>query len=252
MCLLKGDLDILTALLTESEGVGDEVDTEQQEANPLEQEEDFDSLFDDDNNEEEEYKESVEEDGQHVGAEDQRSDLFGDVDDIEIEEEAKENDSKEECKTLNKSREDLQGLFLYFSPNVQFWLMCPNVQMKINISFSEELRRMQEQMQRLQQQLEASQKVSTSSLVSGETPEKSAGPKPVIPDQSRVKSTTASQKTRAKAGNNTHLVIMCTTHKETGSCLCKNVKESLFPFQQHLHPLPPERLSKSPLFFSMN
>lgn len=252
MCLLKGDLDILTSLLTESEDVGDEVDTEEQEANPLEQEEDFDSLFDDDNNEEEEYKESVGEDGQHVAAEDQLSDLFGDVDDIEIEEEAKENDSKEESKTLNKSREDLQGVFLCFSPNVQFWLICPNVQMHINVSFSEELRRMQEQMQRLQQQLEASQKGSNSSLVSGETPEKSAGPKPVIPDQSRAKSATASQKTRAKAGNNTHLVIMCTTHKETGSCLCKNVKESLFPFQQRLHPLPPERLSKSPLFFLMN
>lgn len=103
----------MTALLTESEGVGGDVDTEEQENNPLEQEEDFDSLFDDDN-EEEEYRESVEEDGQHPGAGDEVSGLFGDVDDIEIEEEAQKNGSEEERETLNKSREDLQGLFLYF------------------------------------------------------------------------------------------------------------------------------------------
>lgn len=117
----------MTALLTESEGVGDEVDTEEQENNPSEQEEDFDSLFDDDN-EEEEYKESIEEDGQHTAAGDEVSGLFGDVDDIdiEIEEEAQKNGSEEECKTLNKSREDLQGLFLCFLPDVQFWLKCPN------------------------------------------------------------------------------------------------------------------------------
>lgn len=53
------------------------------------------------------------------------SDLFGDVDDIEIEEEAQKNGNEEECKTLNKSREDLQGLCLYFLP-VQFWPICPN------------------------------------------------------------------------------------------------------------------------------
>lgn len=113
MFLSKGDLDILTELLIESEGVGDDVDTEKQQANPIEQEEDFDSLFDDDSNGEEEYKESAEEEGQHMGAEHELSDLFGDVDDIVIEEEAKNNDSKGECKTLNKSREDLQGWFLY-------------------------------------------------------------------------------------------------------------------------------------------
>ena len=104
----------MTELLIESEGVGDEVDTEEQEENPIEQEVDFDSLFDDDNTEEEEYKESVEEEGQHMPTEHELSDLFGDVDDIE--EEVKNNDRKEECKSLNKSREDLQGLFLYFSP----------------------------------------------------------------------------------------------------------------------------------------
>lgn len=113
MVFSKGDLDILTELLIESEGVGDEVDTEEQEANPPEQEEDFESLFDEDSNGEEEYKESAEEEGQHMGTEHELSDLFGDVDDVIIEEEAKNNESKEECKTLNKSREDLQGLFLY-------------------------------------------------------------------------------------------------------------------------------------------
>eukprot|EP00066_Takifugu_rubripes_P022557 XP_011611823.1 PREDICTED: protein MCM10 homolog [Takifugu rubripes] len=164
------DLDVLTALLTESEGFGGEVDTEEQEKNPLEEEEDFDSLFDDDN-EEEEYKESVEEDGQHTGAGDEVSGLFGDVDDIEIEEEAQKNGSEEECKTLNKSREDLQ----------------------------EELRRMQEQMQRLQQQLEASQKVSNPSPGSGQTPEKPSGPTPVLPNQSRAKPTSASQKMGTQA-----------------------------------------------------
>lgn len=116
----------MTALLTESEGVGGEDDPEEQENNPSEQEEDFESLFDDDN-EEEEYKESVEEDdGQDTGAGDDVSALFGDVDDLEIEEEAQKNGSEEECKTLNKSREDLQGLFLYFLADVTFWPISPN------------------------------------------------------------------------------------------------------------------------------
>lgn len=125
MTSFKGDLDILTELLIESEGA----EAEEQEANPAEQEEDFDSLFDDDTNGEEEYKESVEEEGQHMGTEHELSDLFGDVDDIE--EEAKRNDGNKECKTLNKSREDLQGLFLHFSKKkpktnpqvVQVWSM---------------------------------------------------------------------------------------------------------------------------------
>lgn len=115
----------MTALLTESEGFGGDVDAEEQENNPSEQEEDFDSLFDDDN-EEEEYRESVEEDGQHAGAGDQVSALFGDVDDVEVEEEAPKNGSEGECKTLSKSREDLQGLFPYFLPDVEFWPACPN------------------------------------------------------------------------------------------------------------------------------
>lgn len=68
----------------------------------------------------------MEEDGQHTGAGDEVSGLFGDVDDIEIEEEAQKNGSEEECKTLNKSREDLQGSFLYLLPDVQFWPICPN------------------------------------------------------------------------------------------------------------------------------
>uniref|UniRef100_H3CN65 Protein MCM10 homolog n=1 Tax=Tetraodon nigroviridis TaxID=99883 RepID=H3CN65_TETNG len=152
----EGDLDILTELLIESEGA----DAEEQEANPAEQEEDFDSLFDDDNNGEEEYKESeetVEEEGQRVGAEQDLSELFGDVDDIE--EEAKRSDDNKECKTPNKSREDLQ----------------------------EELRRMQEQMQQLQQQLEASQKISSPISPSARTPENPTGPKPVLPKPSRAK-----------------------------------------------------------------
>lgn len=77
---------------------------------------------------------------------------------------------------------------------------------------------MKQQMQRLQQQLETSQKVSNPSSGSGQTPEKPAGPKPVLPNQSRAKSTTASQKMGTQAGNGAHLVITCTVSKETGSC----------------------------------
>lgn len=80
---------------------------------------------------------------------------------------------------------------------------------------------MQEQMQRLQQQLEASQKVSDPSSGSGKNPEKPAGPRPVLPSQSRAKSTTASQKMGTPAGNSAHWLKMCTASKETGSCSCK-------------------------------
>lgn len=84
---------MLTALLVESEGVG-----EDQSNRP--QTDDLDGLFDDDN-EEEEYKEGVEE-------EDMVSDLFGDVDDIENEEKATEGEASEK---LNRSQEELQGLY---------------------------------------------------------------------------------------------------------------------------------------------
>uniref|UniRef100_A0A673B2U3 Protein MCM10 homolog n=1 Tax=Sphaeramia orbicularis TaxID=375764 RepID=A0A673B2U3_9TELE len=85
----EDDLDILTALIEESEGIGGE------------QADDLDGLFDEDNDE---YKDGIEE------TEDTVSDLFGDVDDIENEEsntQGKEG-AEEVSETLNKSKEDLQ------------------------------------------------------------------------------------------------------------------------------------------------
>ncbi|XP_029351311.1 protein MCM10 homolog [Echeneis naucrates] len=87
----EDDLEILTALLAESEGAGEE------------QVDDLDGLFDDDNNEEE-YTEGTDEEGQDV-AEDTVSDLFGDVDDIEKEEKDTRGEASE---SLNRSKEDLQ------------------------------------------------------------------------------------------------------------------------------------------------
>ncbi|XP_010787614.1 LOW QUALITY PROTEIN: protein MCM10 homolog [Notothenia coriiceps] len=87
----EDDLDILTALLAESEGV------EEEQGGP-EQTDDLDGLFDGDDAEEEEYNDGVEEEKQDVA-----TDLFGDVDDIENE--------GEDTKTkdiLDKSKEDLQ------------------------------------------------------------------------------------------------------------------------------------------------
>ncbi|XP_044200039.1 protein MCM10 homolog [Thunnus albacares] len=142
----EDDLDILTSLLAESEGVGEEQEGQQQA-------DDLDDLFD--NDDEEEYKEGVEEEGQDVEPEEALLELFGDVDDIENEERdsAKGKESGGEAsESLNRSKEDLQ----------------------------EELRRMQEQMQRLQQQLEASQTVPTSSSTI-RTAGSSAGPKPTTP-----------------------------------------------------------------------
>ncbi|XP_034382608.1 protein MCM10 homolog isoform X2 [Cyclopterus lumpus] len=144
----EDDLDMLTALLAESEGVHGEQGRQ-------EQADDLDGLFDADGDEEDEYKEGVEEEGPVVRTEDAVSDLFGEVDDIEKEEQdAKRKGSGEEaCESLNRSRVDLQ----------------------------DELRRMQEQMQRLQQQLEASQKVSPSSSAPVLTARSSADPKPMTP-----------------------------------------------------------------------
>ncbi|KAM7377984.1 hypothetical protein PAMA_013070 [Pampus argenteus] len=141
----EDDLDILTALLDESEGVREEQDGQQQA-------DDLDGLFD--NDEEEEYKEGAEEERQDVEPEDELLDLFGDVDDIENEDrDVKGKGSEGEAReSLNRSKEDLQ----------------------------EELKRMQEQMQQLQQQLEMSQKVPTSSSTV-RTAGSPAAPKPTAP-----------------------------------------------------------------------
>ncbi|XP_034719250.1 protein MCM10 homolog isoform X2 [Etheostoma cragini] len=136
----EDDLDILTALLAESEGVDEEQGGQEQADN-------LDDLFDADNDEEEDYKEGVEEEGRDV------SDHFGDVADIETEEEdtKRKESGGEACESLDRSKEDLQ----------------------------DELRRMQEQMQRLQQQLEASQKVSTSSSTPVTAAGSTSVPKPM-------------------------------------------------------------------------
>ncbi|KAF7658348.1 hypothetical protein LDENG_00014030 [Lucifuga dentata] len=164
----EDDLDILTALLAENEGV-------EEEQNGQEQVDDLDGLFDNDDDEEEEFKESAEEDGHNVETEIAASDLFGDVEDIEAEEKGKPSEG-ESCESPDKSREDLQ----------------------------EELRRMQEQMQRLQQQLEASMKVPTSSFTPVKTGGSTAASKPTTPcqppsRQMQVKAIATSQKTKTQA-----------------------------------------------------
>lgn len=95
----------MTALLAESENVGEE-------HNSQEQTDDLDDLFDNEE-EEDEYKEGVEEEEQDAGAEASGSDLFGDVDDIENEEkDTKGNESGGEVpESLDRSKEDLQGLY---------------------------------------------------------------------------------------------------------------------------------------------
>ncbi|XP_041709514.1 protein MCM10 homolog isoform X2 [Coregonus clupeaformis] len=166
------DLDLLTALLAENEA-GEEEQQASQEA-----EDNLDDLFD--NDDDEEYREGLEEDGE--GGEREEEDgavaLFGDVDDIEEEEEVKTQPSGGKAPdNLNKSQEDLQ----------------------------EELRRMQEQMQRLQQQLEASQKssaaTSTPNRVPGtKTPSKPNTPSQGPPKQSSSKPVRPTQKTKPQAG----------------------------------------------------
>ncbi|XP_054480640.1 protein MCM10 homolog isoform X2 [Anoplopoma fimbria] len=165
----EDDLDMLTALLAESEGVAEEKVSQ-------EQADDLDDLFDGDNDEEDEYKEGVEEEDPDVGTEDALSDLFGEVDDIEKEEkDAKRKGSGgEACESLDRSKEDLQ----------------------------DELKRMQEQMQRLQQQLEASQKVPPSSSTPVLTARSSAGPKPMTPKPTPTRKPT-SKLTPAKPASNT-------------------------------------------------
>ncbi|TKS91116.1 Protein MCM10 -like protein [Collichthys lucidus] len=172
LTLREDDLDILTALLVESEGVGDEQDGQ-------EQADDLDGLFDDGDDDEGEYKDGIEEEEERdVQTEDAVSDLFGDVDDIENEDKDAEvkGSGGEASESLNKSKEDLQ----------------------------DELRRMQEQMQRLQQQLEASQKASTSSSTPAKTAGSLASPKPTTPKLNTSKTTqgkpaTATQKTKTQA-----------------------------------------------------
>ncbi|XP_041832865.1 protein MCM10 homolog [Melanotaenia boesemani] len=90
----EDDLDILTALLAENEGVGEE----------QEQTDDLEGLFDEDNDEEE-YREGSEED---VASADVVKDLFGDVDDIENEKTETKEKEAGVCENLNKSKEDLQ------------------------------------------------------------------------------------------------------------------------------------------------
>lgn len=93
----------MTALLAENEGIGEEHDGQEQAG-------DLDGLFDDDN-EEEEYKEGIDEEDQETETKDV-ADLFGDVDDI-INEDGDSKDKASEgeaSESLNKSKEDLQGL----------------------------------------------------------------------------------------------------------------------------------------------
>ncbi len=94
----------MIGLLAENEGVEEERD-DQEPADDLE------GLFDDDN-EQEEYKDGIEEDGRVEEKEDALSDLFGDVDDIEDEEKDTKGKEvrREACESLDRSKEDLQGL----------------------------------------------------------------------------------------------------------------------------------------------
>lgn len=208
----EDDLDILTALLAESEGVGEEQDSR-------EQADDLDGLFDDDDDEGE-YKDGIEEEEERdVQTEDVASDLFGDVDDIENEDKDAQvkGSGGEACESLNKSKEDLQGELrcILFSDLLPVTMCFSSVSLLVGFNggafclSSDELRRMQEQMQRLQQQLEASQKASTSSSTPAKTAGSLASPKPTTPKLNTSKTTqgkpaTATQKTKTQAGK--HLV----------------------------------------------
>lgn len=155
----EDDLDVLTALLAESEGVEEE------------QADDLNGLFDEDCDEEEEYKEGLEdEEKKDMVTEDEMAALFGDVDDIDNEEESRKKESGGEA-SKSRSKEELQ----------------------------DELKRMQEQMQRLQQQLEASQKVSTPSSP-GQTADRSAAPKPAVAAQKATTKTATPSSTPVRGG----------------------------------------------------
>ncbi|XP_074554780.1 protein MCM10 homolog [Halichoeres trimaculatus] len=157
----EDDLDVLTALLEESEGVREEKDSK-------EQEDDLDGLFDEDNSEEEEYKDGLEGEEQDVGSGDSVSELFGDVGDIENEDTNGKKSKGGTNESLDRSKEDLQ----------------------------DELRRMQEQMQRLQQQLEACQDVSSSTEAKSTKP---TTPKPTTSKLSKPLSGPQKSKTQAAA-----------------------------------------------------
>ncbi|KAM3587519.1 uncharacterized protein V6R79_007873 [Siganus canaliculatus] len=157
----EDDLDILTALLAESEGVCDEQDGQ-------EQTDDLDGLFDDD--EEGEYKDGLEDEQQDEGTEDTVADLFGDVEDIENEEKGKAA-GRESSKSADRSKQDLQ----------------------------DELKRMQEQMQRLQQQLEASQNVSTTTSPPKTAAPKTPSPPQPTRKVTQTKLTPATQRTKTQA-----------------------------------------------------
>ncbi|CAL1568710.1 unnamed protein product [Knipowitschia caucasica] len=96
----EDDLDILTALLEESEGVEEQQHQQDQDQG---QADDLDNLFDEENDGEE-YKEDAEE------TKDQLSELFGDVEDVE-DVEQEENKSKEDLQDeLKRMQEEMQKL----------------------------------------------------------------------------------------------------------------------------------------------
>lgn len=117
----------MIGLLAESEDVREEHDDQ-------EQADDLDGLFDDDDDEQEEYNDGTEEDKRDVDTEDAVSELFGDVNDIENEDKKSKGKEagKEACGSLDRSREDLQGLWqcsIYLNvPLVgvasRFWFSC--------------------------------------------------------------------------------------------------------------------------------
>jgi len=160
VCPGEDDLDMLTALLAESEGVQEQDHREQADA--------LDDLFDA-AEEEEEYKEGVEEEGPAVGRQGE---------DTEDEERDAERKGSDEGALLDGSTVDLQGECLLYSESSAGQHLSAIFKC---LPSSDQLRRMQEQMQRLQQQLEASQKVSPSSSTAVLTAGSSASPKPMTP-----------------------------------------------------------------------
>ena len=103
----EDDLDLLTSLLDENEDV---VDPHVQKSSV----DDFDDLFDNDDDDVE-YEDGIAAE-KAGGKDDVVTDLFGDVDDIEDEDTEGEQQAAdaEDDDSLNKSKEDLQGLFSSF------------------------------------------------------------------------------------------------------------------------------------------
>lgn len=96
LCPGEDDLGILTALMAENEGRGEEQEQRQQA-------DDFDDLFDNDDEDEE---------GRDVEPEDELTELFGDVDDIRKEDQVAQENKSEASESLNRSQEELQGIYL--------------------------------------------------------------------------------------------------------------------------------------------